>query len=476
MGIPLIDNLIINSNIPIDSRIIASSSTERDAIEYKYDGLTVFEIDSRTSYIWNLSKYMISGVTATSWDVLQGSGSLSATGSPNYIPSFNPSGTGLTNSSILSIPISYGIESNQKIGIGGTPSEALQVNTNYLSSAIGATSQPFVVHKGGGIAGPSTAIGENWYWAIGPGNSNFDSTYGSSIIVYKNGGFSFMGRQPNSSSSMIDFVDIGNTGITNFNNFISMTSSSTQPNLGFGTMYVDSTTNRWKVMESNYSRFISRVYDVYTTVLTQVGTANPTELLLESSIGSGSWSRISTGTYNLTVSGGFTGVAPEITGFVDPSTTGSVYYGKQINSNTYQITTLLSAGSPTQLDNVLNNTFLEIKIWNNISNVISTTTTTTTTYVPTAYATGPSTTSGTVYVNTAPVNITLYVYGGSSGAGESYGEVTITGIGTVTTSVVSMGTSTSQMITLPSTGTYTVTNLEIVVESGSPTSYAELLY
>ena len=53
MSIPLITNFTINQNAPIDDRIVVANSSLRDAITYKYDGLTVFQIDTRTSWTWN---------------------------------------------------------------------------------------------------------------------------------------------------------------------------------------------------------------------------------------------------------------------------------------------------------------------------------------------------------------------------------------------------------------------------------------
>lgn len=40
----LVDNFIINNAKPIDSRMIATNSTDRANIQYKYDGLQVFQI------------------------------------------------------------------------------------------------------------------------------------------------------------------------------------------------------------------------------------------------------------------------------------------------------------------------------------------------------------------------------------------------------------------------------------------------
>jgi hypothetical protein len=53
MSISLISNFNINQNAPIDSRLVVTNSAARDAIAYKYDGLTVFKTDDRTSWIYN---------------------------------------------------------------------------------------------------------------------------------------------------------------------------------------------------------------------------------------------------------------------------------------------------------------------------------------------------------------------------------------------------------------------------------------
>ena len=55
MPISLINNFDVNINNPIDSRIVVTNSSSRDAIAYKYDGLTVFQTDTRQSWTWNQS-------------------------------------------------------------------------------------------------------------------------------------------------------------------------------------------------------------------------------------------------------------------------------------------------------------------------------------------------------------------------------------------------------------------------------------
>ena len=55
MPTPLITSFSINTNAPIDSRMVASTSTDRNAISYKYDGMQVFTLDSRTMWTYNAS-------------------------------------------------------------------------------------------------------------------------------------------------------------------------------------------------------------------------------------------------------------------------------------------------------------------------------------------------------------------------------------------------------------------------------------
>ncbi len=52
---PLLNNFALNLATPLDNRIIATNSTQRNSIVYLYDGLKVFQLDTRTSYVYNLS-------------------------------------------------------------------------------------------------------------------------------------------------------------------------------------------------------------------------------------------------------------------------------------------------------------------------------------------------------------------------------------------------------------------------------------
>ena len=339
MPIPLIDNFNINSELPIDNRIIASSSTERNAISYKYDGLKVFQLDNRITYTWNK--------TSSSWDTLD-SNTLGQ-GIANYISKWDSTGLGLTSSSIMSYPKIFN-EVNQKVGIGGTPSEALQINGNYTDATIGTSSMPFVVHKG-----VNTVIGENWYYDMSLlQDKAFDLSFASSTITFKNGGVEFKGRTAGSVATMKGGVTV------NVDSSITINGTTSIPLGSDGTIYND--TSRLKVKESGEWRTISRVYEVYSSLISQSATSAPTETLLESTIGSGTWSYVGVGIYNLTITNGFVGTVPKINGFVGPYTSTGVFFGVKINDSTYQIRTLFSVGA-TQSDNLLSTTMIEIRVY-----------------------------------------------------------------------------------------------------------------
>jgi len=75
MPTPLISNFTINTNAPIDSRIVASSSAVRDAIAYKYDGMQVFTTDSRVMWTYNATTATWSSNTDNN-GIYSGNGSL----------------------------------------------------------------------------------------------------------------------------------------------------------------------------------------------------------------------------------------------------------------------------------------------------------------------------------------------------------------------------------------------------------------
>ena len=70
-GISLITNFNINAFVPIDSRIVATNSTMRDNIQYKYEGLKVYLQSDKKTYTW----------TGVTWSIDGGNGIYGGSGS-----------------------------------------------------------------------------------------------------------------------------------------------------------------------------------------------------------------------------------------------------------------------------------------------------------------------------------------------------------------------------------------------------------
>ncbi len=103
-------------------------------------------------------------------------------------------------------------------------------------------------------------------------------------------------------------------------------------------------------------------YKEYVCILNQSGTSNPTSTVLKNTLGTASWVYVIPGVYYLNITGGFSGTSPRINGFCGPYTSTSVFFGQKLNSNSYEIRTLSSIGG-TELNNCLNETLIEIKVW-----------------------------------------------------------------------------------------------------------------
>lgn len=189
MPITIIDNFQVNKLGPIDSRIIATNSSARNSIVYKYDGLKVFQTDNRTTYTWNAS--------ASNWDADSGlSTPVTGTGSSGFLTRWNGSSS-IVNSIVFNSQT--GTLGGNAVGLLGintpstgtlAPKEAFQVNAPYS----GGEAPPFVVSKGS-----TTVVGENWYFS--GGEQNFVSTRGSSILQFDNGNLGIKTRSASSPST-----------------------------------------------------------------------------------------------------------------------------------------------------------------------------------------------------------------------------------------------------------------------------------
>lgn len=123
MSTQIIDNFKLNTNLPIDSRIVASGSVARDAIVWKYDGLRVYDISDHVPYVW------IGTTSSGTWSSENLLG-VSGTGTASYFAVFN---------SLNVIKSSNIYQSGSYVGINkNNPTHALDVNgTVYATNLKG---------------------------------------------------------------------------------------------------------------------------------------------------------------------------------------------------------------------------------------------------------------------------------------------------------------------------------------------------
>jgi hypothetical protein len=118
MATQIIDGFQVNTASPIDNRIVASGSTARNAIPYKYHGLRVFDISDNVPYVWNSS----------SWVSENASGVVGSNTIVNYIPLY-------TSTNVVSNSVIYQVGSN--IGVNTlSPSATFSVNGSLSATTL----------------------------------------------------------------------------------------------------------------------------------------------------------------------------------------------------------------------------------------------------------------------------------------------------------------------------------------------------
>ena len=193
MSIQIITGFSLNNTDPIDTRIVASGSTGRDAIPYKYEGLRVFDLSNNRPYVY---------VGAT-WSVEVNDQVSGLTGS---IGKF-------TSSSIISDSDIYQIGTGltSKFGFGtSNPLGFVQVGNSSPSTGY---SYPFVIHKSGAVSGVyagSTVLGHNWYYTSS--DQYFNSSVGSSNLVFGSYGDIIFQNKAGGPGSFINSIYISPSG------------------------------------------------------------------------------------------------------------------------------------------------------------------------------------------------------------------------------------------------------------------------
>jgi len=129
MAIQIIDGFQVNTSLPIDNRIVASGSSARNAIPYKYHGLRVFDISNNIPYVWN----------GSSW-VSENASGIVGSGTSNFFPLF-------TSSNVVGDSFLYQDGGVIKTGDDGGGSDLVEISPYYGTVTVQ-----------GGFVGPGTSI------------------------------------------------------------------------------------------------------------------------------------------------------------------------------------------------------------------------------------------------------------------------------------------------------------------------------
>ncbi len=165
MSINIIDNFSVNVAKPLDAKIVASGSVARWTIPYRYDGLKVYDLSDRKTYVWNIS----SATWSIDHQIIIGDG---------YVPKYQTSLDGFTNSVIFSTASSVGINTTD-------PKSTLQLNDNL------GFAQPINL----GFFGTETRISSNWYYNVT--DQYHLLSRGSSILSFSDDKFTIKVREAN---------------------------------------------------------------------------------------------------------------------------------------------------------------------------------------------------------------------------------------------------------------------------------------
>ena len=205
MAINIQDQFNVNISLPIDSRIVASGSTARNAITYKYDGLRVFDTSDRKTYVWSSS--------TSAWTTPDISGS----GDSGYVSRWS-STFGLTSSPVFAINGS----SNKKGKVGINLNSSLDLKEAFQVNSDTTGSQPIVIHKGS----QNNIIASNWY---NNGSDQFFSVNdGSGGIKFRSNGEVWILNRSSSTAAMVSSdASFTNTSAVYYPSYIRFTKNLT---------------------------------------------------------------------------------------------------------------------------------------------------------------------------------------------------------------------------------------------------------
>lgn len=174
MSVNVITNFNINTNAPIDSRIVASNSVVRNSIHWTYEGLKVYQIDNQKNYIWIGGTWSIEGGSGNG--IYGGSGSLVG---DTYINTGTVSGgvpSATSKSNILYYLATSGVNNNNLVrfanifnrSLSGSDWTTIEVKSQYsYNTGYGWKDGPYIsFNPSSGSGGIAFGTGDGVSYAL----------------------------------------------------------------------------------------------------------------------------------------------------------------------------------------------------------------------------------------------------------------------------------------------------------------------
>ncbi len=197
MAIQIIDGFQVNTALPIDNRIVASGSSARNDIPYKYEGLRVFDTSDSVPYVW------VNGA----WQSENASG-ISGAGTATYLPVY-------TSSNVLGNSLLYQSGVLVKTSNAGSGADKVTINagTGLVTAAFSGNGSLITDINASNIATGALALNR-----LTNGSTGWILTGGVTSPTYVNPNQVTVGTASVSSNSAITQTT---TNATHFLTFVS---------------------------------------------------------------------------------------------------------------------------------------------------------------------------------------------------------------------------------------------------------------
>jgi len=187
MAINITDGFYLGRPTPIDTRIVAKNSSQRTSIKHKYDGLRVFQTDTRESWVWNSP--------SKTWE-LEETGISGLVGNTGYLTKIT--GTNSLTASNIYIDASKGYVGISPYGVTSplSPTSILQLSGSNSNSPINIYNDSTI------------GAGFSYNWKYDSGNSVHGLTQGSLKLNFDGSTSHFVASVRNAGDLAVRYNDI----------------------------------------------------------------------------------------------------------------------------------------------------------------------------------------------------------------------------------------------------------------------------